>query len=111
MIGAGTFISPLLKIVTTVAILAAVYFFIVRPILDTTETAFETIGPGFEALDDLGPTVQNSIREAERIQGNPAASSDARIEEANKLLACIQRAEGDVDRIERCNARFDPASP
>ena len=37
MIGAGTVINPIIKVVTTVAILAAVYFFIVKPSLDTTE--------------------------------------------------------------------------
>ena len=48
MIGAGTIISPIIKIVTTVAILAAVYFFIVKPTLDTTEKAI-TNGAGFES--------------------------------------------------------------
>ena len=37
MIGAGTIINPILKIVTTVAILGAAYIFIVKPVLDTTE--------------------------------------------------------------------------
>ena len=37
MIGAGTIINPILKVVTTVAILGAAYIFIVKPVLDTTE--------------------------------------------------------------------------
>ena len=37
MLGAGTVINPIIKIVTVVAILAATYFFIVKPVLDTTE--------------------------------------------------------------------------
>ena len=44
MIGAGTVINPIIKIVTTVAILAAVGFFIVRPILDTTNKAIDSAG-------------------------------------------------------------------
>ena len=39
MIGAGTVINPIIKIVTTVAILAAVGIFIVKPVLETTEKA------------------------------------------------------------------------
>ena len=34
-------INPIIKIVTTVAILAAVGIFIVRPVLDTTEKAID----------------------------------------------------------------------
>ncbi len=43
MIGAGTVINPIIKIVTTVAILAAVGIFIVRPILDTTEKTIQQV--------------------------------------------------------------------
>jgi len=111
MIGAGTFISPLLKILTTVAILAAAYFFIVRPVLDTTEKAFDTVGPAFEGFDEVGPSIRKSFRQAEQIQSQQAASSSAQIKEANKLLACINEANGDVNLIQRCNERFDPANP
>ena len=43
MLGAGTVINPIIKIVTTVAILAAVGIFIVRPILDTTDKAINSV--------------------------------------------------------------------
>ena len=111
MIGAGTFISPLLKILTTVAILAAAYFFIVKPVLDTTDNA---INRGFEQFDNFGeltPNVQQSIRQAERLREQQAASSAAQVEEANKLLKCITDAAGNVTVIQRCNQRFDPANP
>ena len=111
MIGAGTFINPLLKVLTTVAILVAAYFLIVRPVLDTTDKAFETVSPAFEGLDDVGSDVRRSVRQAERIQVREQAASSARIEEANKLLGCITDAAGDTNRIERCNRKFDPANP
>lgn len=37
MLGAGTIINPITKVITTVAILAAVYFFILKPALESTE--------------------------------------------------------------------------
>jgi len=43
VLGPGTVINPIIKIVTAVAILAAVGFFIVRPILDTTENAINSV--------------------------------------------------------------------
>jgi F0F1-type ATP synthase membrane subunit b/b' len=111
MIGAGTFISPLIKIITTVAILAAVYFFIVKPVLETTESTIDRSFESFEVFDDLQPDVQQSIRKAERLQEQQQAASAARIEEANRLLDCITEAGSDTARIGRCNQRFDPANP
>lgn len=111
MIGAGTFINPLLKVLTTVAILVAVYFLIVRPVLDTTDKAFETVSPAFEGFDDVGGDVRRSFRQAERIQTRQQAASTAQTKEANKLLSCVTSAAGDVGKIERCNAKYDPANP
>ena len=48
MIGAGTVINPIVKIVTTVVILGAVYLFIVRPVLDTTEKVVDQSAAQFE---------------------------------------------------------------
>ena len=111
MIGAGTFLSPLIKVVTTVAILAAAYFFIVKPVLNTTESAFDSVGTGIEGFNDLGPNLQDSIREAQNLAEEQQASSDAQIKEANKLLNCISEASGDVNEIQKCNAKFDPSNP
>jgi len=47
MIGAGTVINPIIKVVTTVAVLAAACFFIVRPVLDTAEKAVNSAGDQF----------------------------------------------------------------
>ena len=44
MLGAGTVINPIIKIITTIVILAASYFFIVRPVLDTTDNAINSVG-------------------------------------------------------------------
>ena len=116
MIGAGTFINPLIKVITTVAILAAVYFFFVKPALDTTEdisnNVSNSIGSSFEGFDDLDDTVQpqiaHAVKKAEKLQENAQAASAAQIKDANKLLNCISNASGDVNAIQRCNTKFAP---
>ena len=55
MIGAGTVINPIIKIVTTVAILAATYVFIRKPVLETTEKAVEGAGRQIEAQQRASP--------------------------------------------------------
>ncbi len=79
MIGAGTVINPIIKIVTTVAILAAVYLFFVKPALDTTDNitnrAFDRVdeslensglGTGKKGKNDIERSVDKAIRDANR---------------------------------------------
>ncbi|MEO8091139.1 MAG: hypothetical protein ABI726_00340 [bacterium] len=112
MIGAGTFISPLIKIVTTVAILAGVYFFILKPTLDTTNDAidrsFDAFSPAIEDAENAGPQIEKAIKQAQKLQESSAQTSSQQIQQANKLLGCINGASGDVDKIQACNAKFSP---
>jgi hypothetical protein len=101
MLGAGTIINPILKIVTTVAILAAAYFFIVKPVLDTTNNAFEEFGldqfsEGFEGL----PTqIQDQVNDA-------LGQTDG----SQRLQRCIERAldggRPDQKQLDRCVDRY-----
>ncbi len=93
MLGAGTVINPILKIVTTVAILAAVYFFMVKPILDTTNNAFDEFGGAFDTL----PTdVQDEVDEAlNQLEGG----------DAEALERCIRQAIPNQRAIDRCLER------
>ncbi len=108
MLGAATFINPLLKVATTVAILAAIYFFIVRPILDTTEDAIDR---GARVAQEA----QAEARErAERVQLDVAlAQFDSAITSlqtagwaaaVKEARACRADAGNAVRAIERCVA-------
>jgi hypothetical protein len=114
MIGAGTFINPLLKVITTVAILAAAYFFIVKPALDTTESVSHDISNSvnFDNFDDLNssvqPQIEHAVRKAEKLQESAQQASADQIANANKLLGCISDAGGNVNAIQRCNTKFAP---
>jgi hypothetical protein len=98
MLGAGTIINPILKIVTTVAILAAVYFFIVKPTLDTTNNAFDTFSDDFPQFNDLSSDIQDQIDDAFGSTGDSA-----------RLRACLKRAieaANQQQAIDRCVERF-----
>jgi F0F1-type ATP synthase membrane subunit b/b' len=95
-----------------VAILAAAYFFIVKPALDTTEdisnNVNDSISQSFNGFDDLQPGIQQSVRQAEKLQEQAQQASADQIKRANKLLDCISDASGDVNAIQRCNTKFSP---
>ncbi|MFL5869800.1 MAG: hypothetical protein ACJ75R_01870 [Solirubrobacterales bacterium] len=92
MLGAGTFINPLIKLITTLIILGAIYLFFVKPALDTTNNAFDL--PNF---GDFSSDVQSQIDDA--ITG----TSDT-----DRLKACLKRAAeaGNEHRIQVCIDKF-----
>jgi len=109
----GNLTSGIIRLLVTVGILAAAYFFLVKPVLNTTDKAIDSANKSFEksfgthgtnvtdisgTIDEVNKQIQREIRKslkaAER-HGNP-----------QKLVKCIQRAHGDVQRIQRCTVKF-----
>jgi hypothetical protein len=111
MIGAGTFINPLLKVVTVVAILAATYLLILRPILDTTN---DTINRAFDESAAIQRSISQDVRRAQRQaqqQGAESFTIEAQgtsLKEAERILDCVQKAAGDVEKIQACNEIVAP---
>jgi hypothetical protein len=102
MLGAGTVINPIIKIVTTVAILGAVYLFIVKPTLDTTNEAFDTVNESFNSTFSGFGGISGDIKS--QVEDAVNSSSDT-----ERLQNCIQRAiddGADQQRIDRCISRF-----
>src|SRR6478672_8709596 len=114
----GSFTSGIIRLAVAVGILAAAYFFIVRTVLHTTENVSNTVNSSIQSANEsfeqsFGPhsEANKAIRRANRqvqvqihrsfhqanLHGNP-----------QKLIKCIQRAGGDVNRIQRCSVKFSP---
>ncbi|MBS1677967.1 MAG: hypothetical protein JST08_11330 [Actinobacteria bacterium] len=113
----GNLASGIIRLAVTVGILAAVYFFIVKPVLHTTEHTVDSANKAFEksfnsssfdskaieakvnkTIEDVNRQVQVQVERSfhtAKVHGNP-----------EKLLHCIQRANGNVHRIERCTRRY-----
>ena len=107
----GNLTAGIIRLLVTVGILAAAYLFILKPILDTADEAIKstnkTIETSFgatgvsgldETFQDVNRQVQRQIRRsfrASKRHGNP-----------QRLIRCIQRADSDVKRIQRCSARY-----
>lgn len=88
MIGAGTIINPIIKIVTTVVILGAVYLFLVKPALDTTTEITNNITesvPGFGSFEELSEGLSGI--EEDKLQACLTAAS----ENARKLRRCVDK--------------------
>jgi hypothetical protein len=62
VIGPGTLINPIVKVVTTVAILAAIGIFIVKPILETTEETVRQVNAGVRESQQAS---ERAVRDSE----------------------------------------------
>jgi hypothetical protein len=113
MLGADTFISALLRVVTTVAILAAVYFFIVKPVLKTTEDVTKRFNVN-GAIQSADRAIRQANIQSQKTQRRALRQARVTIHHAthghtsNKsvlppIIRCIQRANGDVNKIQACN--------
>jgi maltooligosyltrehalose synthase len=107
---AGMFTASVLRLAVTVGILAAVYFFAIRPVLDTTNKAIDSASSYSSGVhSDIGRQIQRSIRQTNRqVQRQVRRSFKQTPSQKNqkRLLHCVQRANGNVNRIQRCSKKF-----
>jgi hypothetical protein len=107
----GNVTAGIIRLLVTVGILAAVYFFLVRPALDTTENisreANQSIQKSFgdNGLNDIDATIDRVNRQVQR-EIKKSFRTSKRQGDAGKLINCIQRANHDVNKIQRCSNRF-----
>jgi hypothetical protein len=109
----GSLTSGIIRLAVAVGILAAAYFFIVKPVLKTTDNAINSANQSFErsfggngaGLDDISKTIDDVNRQVQ-IQITRSFHVAKKSGNPKKLIRCVQRAEGNVHRIRRCTVRF-----
>ncbi len=107
----GNLSAGIIRLLVTVGILAAVYFFIVKPTLETTKDisheANISVQKGFESADlgEIDKTIDDVNRQVE-VEIKKSFHASKRQGDADKLIRCIQRAHQNVNRIQRCSERF-----
>jgi hypothetical protein len=109
----GSLTSGIIRLLVSVGILAAAYFFIVKPVLQTTGDAIDNANKSFEKsfgtqgtdLTDLSGTIDQVNR---RVQREIRRSFHTAKKDGNpkRLVRCVQHAAGDVHRIQRCTVKF-----
>jgi predicted PurR-regulated permease PerM len=115
----GNLSSGVIRLLVTVGILVAVYLLIVRPILDktgeitkeTNESIQKSFNRGFgnngPGLEDINKTLKEVNKTVEReIEHSLHVAKVHGVGSPKRLVKCIQRAHADVQKIDRCTARF-----
>ncbi len=103
----------LIGLVTTLLVLGAVYLFFVKPILDTTNNAFDSVNDTISnSFDDigLGDVSVSDIRKGDfgdiQKQISQAGLDGQDQRQAERLLHCVQRVQPDTSKMQQCAERF-----
>jgi hypothetical protein len=117
---AGTFTSSVFRLAVTAGTLALIYFFLVKPVLDTTEEVSRTVGQPLnqsfqlsqQQLNQAQQQIQQAVQQARAPQQAPGQVQITRTlrgltpRQSRRLTRCITRANGNIGRINRCFDRF-----
>ena len=108
----GALTSGIIRLLVVVGILAAAYFFLIKPVLHTANHAIDSANKSLESslgtevdLGDIGGTLEKVDKRVER-QIRAAFHTAKHNGNPKKLVRCIQRAEGNVHRIHRCTVKY-----
>jgi hypothetical protein len=109
----GSLTSGVIRLLVAVGILAAAYFFIVKPVLKTTDNAIDSANQSFEKsfgvhgvdITDISGTIEDVNRQMQR---QIRRSFHTAKQEGNprRLVKCIKHSHGDVQKIQRCTVKF-----
>jgi hemolysin activation/secretion protein len=110
----GNVTSGIIRLLVAVGVLAAAYFFIVKPVLSTTDHAIDSANKSFEKsfgtpldLSDIDKTIENANKQVQiQIQRSFHTAKKKGKGDPQKLIHCIQHAAGDVHRIQRCTIKY-----
>jgi len=101
---AATLARSLIGLLVIVGIIAALYFFAIKPILDTTNDALDQFGGVTNGITD---EIQQALDDA-GVEGFDIGdlSGDGESRSAQKLLDCIERVQPDATKMRDCAKRY-----
>jgi hypothetical protein len=96
----GNVTSGIIRLAVAAGVLFLCYLFIVKPILDTTNEVFEKSG-----FNDLGKTLEGVSKDIKREVNHSIQATKRNGGNPKKLIHCVEHANGNVVRINRCTRR------
>ena len=106
----GSLASGVIRLAVAVGIIAATYLFLVKPVLHTTDNAinksFDAAGSATSGARSITRSTRPIARSGARCRRSFHQSKTAGGHDSKKLLRCVQRANGNVNRMQACARRF-----
>ena len=107
----GNVTSGIIRLAVAVGVIAAVGFFIVKPVLNSSDHAFDTVNETLResGINNVSKTIDVTSRRVQRQiqrQINHSFRVSQQTGNAKKLVRCIKKAQPNVKRIERCTVKY-----
>jgi hypothetical protein len=101
----GSLTSGIIRLAVIAGVLGLTYLFIIKPVLHTTS---EVTDKAFKAsgIDEIGKTINNVNHQVQRQIRHSFHITQKAGGSPRKLIHCIQHANQNVNRIQRCTRRF-----
>ena len=96
----GNVTSGIIRLAVFAGMLLLLYLLIIKPVLNKADEAFHSTG-----LDRIGKSMEGVSKEIKR-EVHRTFEGASPGGQRKKLVHCVQRAEGNVHKIERCTRRF-----
>lgn len=96
----GNVTSGIVRLAVFAGMLLLLYLLIVKPVLNKADEAFHSTG-----LDRIGESMEGVSTEIKR-EVHRTFEGASPGGQRKRLVRCVQRAEGNAHRIERCTRRF-----
>jgi hypothetical protein len=96
----GNLTSGIIRLAVFAGMLLLLYLLIIKPVLKTTTDAIQSTG-----LDQIGKSMEGVSTEIKR-EVHRTFEGASPGGQRKKLVHCVQRANGNAHRIERCTRRF-----
>ncbi len=108
MLGADTAISGIIRLVTTVGVLVAVYFLVLKPVLHTTESISHDVNRSVNratheaSVQQQRAQVSGERQRALSYASNALAGSQPWYQASRMLRACVRHAGNDLRKMHAC---------
>jgi F0F1-type ATP synthase membrane subunit b/b' len=101
----GNISLKLVGLLVTVGVMAAAYFFFVRPAVDTTNNAINSFS---EPINKALEQSQQAQDAATQLQGQAKNGNQGAQVNLNKLQNCVAKANQNVNKLNACANRYAP---
>jgi F0F1-type ATP synthase membrane subunit b/b' len=91
----------LVGLLVTVGILAAVYFFVIRPATDTANNAINSFSKPLKQAE------RQAARAQQQLEHDASTGAGAGVD-LHRLQRCVRKADHNAERLQRCTRRFGP---
>jgi F0F1-type ATP synthase membrane subunit b/b' len=103
----GNISLRLVGLLCTLAVMAASYYFFVKPALETTTHAIDSVSEPIKQAQREAAQAQQQLEQQAQQKGKQGGAQGTQVQ-IQKLQKCVRHARQSVNRLQACANRYGP---